>query len=155
MKIYFRSSTEMIIEYLFYFFKKIFPRIAICAFAAFIVLKGWLLTTEGAYWAFIIALILIFAKFPPSIDTLYLVQKSETEAERHKIFIELLKLSKDFTEGYDSFETSYVIKGITKLGMIRIYNILQKKHDFSNHEKIYHVKSKKEYNDHLKMLAGK
>jgi hypothetical protein len=87
----------------------------------------------GAYRGIFSGLFLIFAKLASSIDSLYLIQKSTSETETRKIFIDLLRLSKDSTQAYDYFENSYVIKRITKFGVARIHNIFRKQKDLSNH----------------------
>ena len=130
-----------------YLLIKIVPRFALVIVT--IILLSDLLTPKGQYLLYFILQVCIFIFFPPSIETLYLLEQHENHNNTLK---KLLYLSKDMSNGFCVYKKSFVLKDVCKSGLKRKAKDLSKYIDFKIYESIYHKKTKKEYENHYKNL---
>jgi len=137
-----------IIDAAYFIFIKILPRIIIPI--GIVYLTESLLTFNGQIVAYIIIVIALFIKFPPAIETLYLINKYDNQDDT---FVRLLELSKDQSVGICVFRKSFVLKDYSKLGLERTINNLLKYINLNNYEVTFHHKDKKELEEHFNMLS--
>jgi len=108
--------------------------------------RNYLLQKVNIYFIFQVS---IFIFFPPSIETLYLIEQFESDNTTMK---KLLYLSKDRSNGICVYRKSFVLKDICKSGLKRKAKDLSKYIDFKTYESIYHKKTKKEYKNQYRDL---
>lgn len=129
---------------------KIAPRFVLAIIT--ILLLSDLLSTKGQYLFYLILQVSIFIFFPPSIETLYLLEQHENDNNTLK---KLLYLSKDESNGICVYNKSFVLKDICKSGLKRKAKDLSRYIDFKTYEMIYHKKMKREYKNEYRDLELK
>ncbi|MEW6068200.1 MAG: hypothetical protein AB1610_07920 [Nitrospirota bacterium] len=141
------SIFVRLFEFLFYFFNKIVPRVAICAAIPYILtLEDFKLLTEvGAMIGFIVLLFVIFAKIPPLIEILFLIPKTNSADEEEKIInnlyriLDSLKFYRDASNTVIGYDNSYIIKSKCRIELNRLFYELKKEENenFESYEKIF------------------
>ena len=146
---YLCSFLGRTIIFFVYLFQKVIPRIFVCAIIPWILkedgliaslssdetgFEKGLLTNDGAFVAFVILLFIVFIKFPPLTEKLYLIQKTTSAEEYGKIKGELDNLSRIYKElyrleyGIYIFDNSYLIKCKCKIEINKLYDELSQEH---------------------------
>lgn len=145
----FPTTTEKIIEGIHFTVIKIIPRILICIITPF--MPDYFLTFASKIIAIPILLLLIFECYPPSINTLYLINKSD---ESEYTYNKLLSFSKDLSKGFCVFKKSFVVKNTSKPGLFRLAKTLSNFIDLNDYQKIYNVGSKKAFNKQYQKIVN-
>lgn len=130
--------------------KKILPRIILIA-AVFMVAFALRGSQYFFFLPLILAIILVY-RFPPAIESLYILKKSGIPEKDKAVFLDLLRVSKDKISGVYRVGDSTVVKSYFKPFIRRYWNEFKSNHDQNAYEVFLHSKSKKEYNEHYVML---
>ena len=145
----FPTTIEKIFEGIHFTIIKIIPRILICLAIPFML--DYFLTFAGKIIAIPILIAIIFELYPPSINTLYLINKDD---ELEDTYNKLLSFSKDISEGFCVFKKSFVVNNKCKPGLYRLAKTLSNLIDLKDYQKIYNVESKKEFNKQYQKIIN-
>jgi hypothetical protein len=96
--------------------------------------------------------IAFMARFPPPIETLYIVKKSSEGQKDDRSIIDLLQASKDNHSGIYRVGESVAVKSYHKPFLGRYIAEFALTHDMRAYEVIHHSMSKKGYRDHYDLL---
>jgi hypothetical protein len=89
---------------------------------------------------------LIFYYLPPSIDTLYLIKKTNDKKRDEVTLLKLLRASKDSVSGLYTLNGSLVIKSYYGKAL-KYYEQLKEKHDLEGYEIMRQVKSRQGFQE--------
>jgi hypothetical protein len=98
--------------------------------------------------------VLIYHFIPPTVDTVYVVQKTGEREVDEVLMLKLLRASKDTYSGIYTVGGSLVIKSY--LGRaVKFLSRLKERHDFTGHEVSRQVKSIKGFNEEYNKLLDR
>jgi hypothetical protein len=146
------NILQTIFDIIEFLFVKIIPRFAIAVIAGLLLsaILNEFVTSKGQLLIYLILQILIFVYFPPSVETLYLIEKTEYDDDT---FLKLLYCSKNMSSGICTYKKPFVLKDKCRSALKRIAENLSRYIDFDMYKIIYHNKTKKEFENHYKLLT--
>jgi hypothetical protein len=114
-----------------------------------VLLLSQFLNDDGQVAAFLIIVSCIFYYFPPAIEAIYLIEFSEKNSGS---FAKLLFASKERSICICTYKKSFLLKNKSKFTLRKTFDTLLKYINDEHYETTYQKMSKKEFQEHYKLL---